>query len=168
VAKEQFSEAQTTIKTSEMELRHTRGVLKQREGETQTNDAAYVKDKGLHDQLVVEIKNLERQLQGLNYEGGQFEQLKQRRNDLHMRKRDLKRELDRCNASRYDLQYQDPDPNFDRRKVRGMVGKLFQLNDMKNSMALVQAAGGSVCSEFSFQDYSLNTIYFSAIQLCDG
>jgi len=98
----------------------------------------------------------------------QFEQLKQRRNDLHMRKRDLKRELDRCNASRYDLQYQDPDPNFDRRKVRGMVGKLFQLNDMKNSMALVQAAGGSVSSEFSFQDYSLNTIYFSAIQLCDG
>jgi len=85
-----------------------------------------------------------------------------------MRKRDLKRELDRCNASRYDLQYQDPDPNFDRRKVRGMVGKLFQLNDMKNSMALVQAAGGSVGSEFSFQDYSLNTIYFSAIQLCDG
>jgi len=49
-----------------------------------------------------------------------------------------------------------------------MVGKLFQLNDMKNSMALVQAAGGSVSSEFSFQDYSLNTIYFSAIQLCDG
>ncbi|EDX07141.1 GD25652 [Drosophila simulans] len=158
VAKEQFSEAQTTIKTSEIELRHTRGVLKQREGETQTNDAAYVKDKKLHDQLVVEIKNLERQLQSLNYEGGHFEQLKQRRNDLHMRKRELKRELDRCNASRYDLQYQDPEPNFDRRKVRGLVGKLFQVKDMQNSMALVQTAGGNLYSYVTDDDVTSKKI----------
>lgn len=127
-----------------MELRHTRGVLKQKQSETQTNDAAYTKDKSLHDQLLAEIKNLEKQLSNINYEGGQFEQLRERRNELHMRKRELKRDLDRSNASRYDLQYQDPEPNFDRRKVRGLVGKLFKVNDMKNSMALVTAAGGGV------------------------
>ncbi|KAH8356291.1 hypothetical protein KR200_000220 [Drosophila serrata] len=158
VAKEQFSEAQTTIKTSEMELRHTRGVLKQREGETQTNDAAYTKDKGLHDQLVAEIKNLERQLQGINYEGGQFEQLRERRNELHNRKRELKRQLDRCNAARYDLQYQDPEPSFDRRKVRGMVGKLFQVNDMQNSMALVTTAGGNLYSYVTDDDVTCKKI----------
>ncbi|XP_052840638.1 structural maintenance of chromosomes protein 2 [Drosophila gunungcola] len=154
----QFSEAQATIKTSENELRHTRGVLKQKEGETQSNDAAYIKDKSLHDQLVVEIKNLERQLQGLNYEGGQFEQLKQRRNDLHMRKREIKRKLDGCNASRYDLQYQDPEPNFDRRKVRGMVGKLFQVKDMMNSMALVMTAGGNLYSYVTDDDVTCKRI----------
>ncbi|XP_001360588.3 structural maintenance of chromosomes protein 2 [Drosophila pseudoobscura] len=158
VAKEQLSEAQTTIKTSEMELRHTRGLLKQKQGETQTNDAAYEKDKGLHDQLLVEIQSLERQLQGLNYESGQFEQLREQRNQLHTRKRDLKRELDRCNASRYDLQYQDPEPNFDRRKVRGMVGKLFQVSDMQNSMALMTAAGGSLYSYVTDDDLTSKKI----------
>ncbi|XP_033247890.1 structural maintenance of chromosomes protein 2-like [Drosophila miranda] len=158
VAKEQLSEAQTTIKISEMELRHTRGLLKQKQGETQTNDAAYVKDKGLHDQLLVEIQSLERQLQGLNYESGQFEQLREQRNQLHTRKRDLKRELDRCNASRYDLQYQDPEPNFDRRKVRGMVGKLFQVSDMQNSMALMTAAGGSLYSYVTDDDVTSKKI----------
>ncbi|EDW85861.1 uncharacterized protein Dwil_GK23290 [Drosophila willistoni] len=144
VAKEQFSEAQTTIKTSEMELRHTRTLLKERQSETQTNDAAYVKDKRLLDQLQVEIQHLDRQMGEVNYEGGQFEQLRDRRQQLQDDVRGIKRNLDRCDASRYDLVYQDPEPNFNRRKVRGMVGKLFQVKDMKNSMALLMTAGGSL------------------------
>jgi len=119
------------------------------EGETQSNDAAYIKDKGLHDQLEAEIKNLERQLQGLNYEGGQFEQLKERRQELHNQVREHKRDLDRRGGARYDLQYQDPEPNFERHKVRGMVGKLFQVNDMRNSMALMMAGGGHVSAQLS-------------------
>ncbi|KAH8372776.1 hypothetical protein KR009_004687 [Drosophila setifemur] len=158
MAKEQLSEAQTAIKTSEMEMQHTRGVLKQKENDTQTNDAAYTKDKTLHDKLLTEIQNLERQIKSLNYEGGQFEQLRERRNELQKRKRELKRELDRRNASRYDLQYQDPEPSFDRRKVHGMVGKLFQVNDMQNSMALVTAAGGSLYSYVTDDDVTSKKI----------
>ncbi|KAM8711621.1 hypothetical protein ACLKA7_012176 [Drosophila subpalustris] len=157
-AKQQLSEAQTIIKTSEMELRHTRSLLNQKEGETQTNDAAYTKDKELHDQLEVEIKNLERQLQGLNYEGGQFEQLKERRQELHNQVRELKRDLERRGGARYDLQYQDPEPNFERRKVRGMVGKLFQVNDMRNSMALMMAGGGHLTSFVTDDDVTSKKI----------
>lgn len=157
-AKQQLSEAQTTIKTSEMELRHTRNLLNQKEGETQTNDAAYIKDKGHHDQLEAEIKNLERQLQGLNYEGGQFEQLKERRHELHNQVRELKRDVDRRSGARYDLQYQDPEPNFERHKVRGMVGKLFQVNDMQNSMALMMAAGGNLYSFVTDDDVTSKKI----------
>lgn len=137
-----------------MELRHTRNLLNQKQGETQTNDAAYTKDKQLLDQLEVEIKSLERQLQGLNYEGGEFEELKERRQLLHSQVRDLKRDLDRRSGSRYELQYTDPEPNFDRHKVRGMVGKLFRVCDMQNSMALMMAAGGHVSSI----NYKLSTI----------
>lgn len=133
-----------------MELKHTRSLLNQRQGETQTNDAAYIKDKRLLEQLEGEIKNLEHQLQGLNYEGGLFEQLKERRQQLHNQVRELKRELDRRSGSRYELQYQDPEPNFERHKVRGMVGKLFQVTDMRNSMALMMAAGGGVSVLYNF------------------
>lgn len=140
-----------------MELRHTRNLLNQKQGETQTNDAAYTKDKQLLDQLEVEIKSLERQLQGLNYEGGEFEGLKERRQLLHSQVRDLKRDLDRRSGSRYELQYTDPEPNFDRHKVRGMVGKLFRVCDMQNSMALMMAAGGHV----SAIKYKLPKRFFS-------
>ncbi|XP_060660855.1 structural maintenance of chromosomes protein 2 [Drosophila nasuta] len=157
-AKQQLSEAQTTIKTSEMELRHTRTLLNQKQGETQTNDAAYTKDKSLQDQLEVEVKNLEHQLQGLNYEGGQFEQLKERRQELHNQVREIKRELDRRNGARYDLQYNDPEPNFQRQKVRGMVGKLFQVNDMSNSMAISMAAGGHLYSYVADDDVTSKKI----------
>ncbi|XP_034106185.1 structural maintenance of chromosomes protein 2 [Drosophila albomicans] len=157
-AKQQLSEAQTTIKTSEMELRHTRTLLNQKQGETQTNDAAYTKDKSLQDQLEVEVKNLEHQLQGLNYEGGQFEQLKERRQELHNEVREIKRELDRRNGARYDLQYNDPEPNFQRQKVRGMVGKLFQVNDMNNSMAISMAAGGHLYSYVADDDVTSKKI----------
>lgn len=133
-----------------MELKHTRSLLNQKQGETQTNDAAYIKDKRLLEQLEGEIKNLEHQLQGLNYEGGLFEQLKERRQQLHNQVRELKRELDRRSGSRYELQYQDPEPNFERHKVRGMVGKLFQVTDMRNSMALMMAAGGGVSVLYNF------------------
>lgn len=133
-----------------MELKHTRSLLNQRQGETQTNDAAYIKDKRLLEQLEGEIKNLEHQLKGLNYEGGLFEQLKERRQQLHNQVRELKRELDRRSGSRYELQYQDPEPNFERHKVRGMVGKLFQVTDMRNSMALMMAAGGGVSVLYNF------------------
>uniref|UniRef100_A0A1B0C4Z1 RecF/RecN/SMC N-terminal domain-containing protein n=1 Tax=Glossina palpalis gambiensis TaxID=67801 RepID=A0A1B0C4Z1_9MUSC len=50
-AKQSLSEAQTLIKTSDMELKHSRQLLRQKESETQTNDAAYTKDKNLHDKL---------------------------------------------------------------------------------------------------------------------
>ncbi|EDW61270.1 structural maintenance of chromosomes protein 2 [Drosophila virilis] len=157
-AKQQLSEAQTTIKTSEMELRHTRSLLNQKQGETQTNDAAYIKDKRLHDQLEAEIKNLEHQLQGLNYEGGQFEQLKERRQQLHNQVREHKRELDRRSGSRFELQYHDPEPNFERHKVRGMVGKLFKVSDMQNSMALMMAAGGHLYSFVTDDDVTSKKI----------
>ncbi|XP_030388372.1 structural maintenance of chromosomes protein 2 [Scaptodrosophila lebanonensis] len=158
VAKQQLSEAQTTIKTSEMELRHTRTLLKQKESETQSNDAAYIKDKNLQENLEAEIRKLEGKMGQLNYENGKYEELKQRRHELQQEIRELKRELDRRNASRYDLQYQDPEPRFDRRKVHGMVGKLFNVNDMQTSMALTTTAGGSMYSYVTDDDVTSKKI----------
>lgn len=140
-----MSEAQTTIKTSDMELRHCRTVLKQKESETQSNDAAYNKDKNLLDNLTVEIQGINQKLQGIDYEEGIFETLQERKNKLHNEVRQLQQQLDRRNAYRYELQYRDPEPGFDRSKVRGMVGKLFDVIDESNCLALMMTASGSVC-----------------------
>lgn len=57
-AKQQLIEALTTIKKPVMELRKSKNVLKQKQIETQTNDAAYIKDKKMHDNLDIEIERL--------------------------------------------------------------------------------------------------------------
>ena len=40
--------------------------------------------------------------------------------------------------------YRDPEKNFDRRKVSGLVCKLIKVRDVKNATALEVAAGGKV------------------------
>ncbi|KAH8280520.1 hypothetical protein KR018_009063 [Drosophila ironensis] len=141
-AKQQFSEAKTTIVTSESELRHTRGVLKQKQNETQTNDAAYTADKTMHDQLALEVKKLEGQLDGSNFNSKQYDELKNRCMRLQTVKKELTDQLTTLQAHNYVLHYRDPDPGFDRSKVRGMAGKLFKVTDMRFSLALSHAAGG--------------------------
>ena len=42
------------------------------------------------------------------------------------------------------LDYRDPEKDFDRRTVRGVVGKLFNLKDVNTATALEVTAGGRV------------------------
>ena len=43
-----------------------------------------------------------------------------------------------------DFNYQDPEPNFDRRKVHGVAASLIKVKDLRFSTALDQAGGGKV------------------------
>lgn len=59
VAKQQISEAKTTIKTSEMDLKHSSTLLRKKQSERQNTDANYVKDKKNAESHEAEIKRLE-------------------------------------------------------------------------------------------------------------
>lgn len=59
MAKQQISEAQTTIKTSEMDLKHSSTLLRKKQSERQSTDASYVKDKKTAESHEAEIKRLE-------------------------------------------------------------------------------------------------------------
>ncbi|KAL9913047.1 structural maintenance of chromosomes 2 [Glossina fuscipes fuscipes] len=157
-AKQSLSEAQTLIKTSDMELKHSRQLLRQKESETQTNDAAYTKDKNLHDKLQSEIQNISQKLKSIEYQDGSFEQLQERKNVLQHEVRQLQQQLDRRNAYRYELQYRDPEPGFDRSKVRGMVGKLFDVFNEEYCLALMMTAGGSLYSYVTDDDVTSKKI----------
>lgn len=47
-------------------------------------------------------------------------------------------------CSRLNFQYRDPEPNFNRNKVKGLLCKLFSVKHEKYARALEQAAGGRV------------------------
>ncbi len=44
-----------------------------------------------------------------------------------------------------NFEYLDPEPNFDHKRVSGLVCNLFKLKDPKYATALEIAAGGKVC-----------------------
>lgn len=143
-ANQNLSEAQTVIKTSDMESRHCRNVLRQKESETQSNDAAYNKDKNLFDNLSSDIQNLCKKIDNIEYADGDFEKLQENKRMIQNEIKKQQLQLERLNAYRYVLQYRDPEPGFDRSKVHGMVGKLFNVIDDYHCLALMITAGGSV------------------------
>lgn len=56
----------------------------------------------------------------------------------------MQHELNRKGGHRYEVQYEDPEPNFNRSTVKGMVCKLFDVKDSKYATALSTCGGGSL------------------------
>lgn len=73
-----------------------------------------------------------------------LERLEQQRDGLNNECRQMQHELDRKGAHRFEVQYRDPEPNFNRHSVKGMVCRLFDVRDSKYSVALSTAGGGSL------------------------
>lgn len=81
----------------------------------------------------------------INYHEGTLEQLEERRNELQQQRRELRSQVDRKGGHRFEFQYRDPEPNFDKNRVKGMVCMLFDIRDgQRNAMALGMSAGGTV------------------------
>lgn len=82
------------------------------------------------------------QLSRINYEERTLERLDERQSQLNALCRQLQNDFNYKGAHRFDIEYRDPEPNFDRRKVRGMVCRLLKVRDPKYSAALSTCGGG--------------------------
>lgn len=91
----------------------------------------------------------------MNYEEGTIENLEHQRKVLSDQQRTLRQQLGENRAHRFEFQYTDPERNFDRRRVKGMVCTLFDVRDHKYGLALSMCAGGSV-----------STIFLSSLEKC--
>ncbi|XP_037947377.1 structural maintenance of chromosomes protein 2-like [Teleopsis dalmanni] len=142
----QITDAETNVKGTEMELVHARNKLRDQQNKTQKNDDAYTKDKAKQKELEEKIKQLEAKLRQMNYEDGLYEKLEERKMQINMEIRNIHSKLNRLNAQNFNMDYKDPEPNFDRSKVRGMVGKLFDVKDPQYNVALQAVVGGHLFS----------------------
>lgn len=73
-----------------------------------------------------------------------MERLQEREAQLNEECRQLSHELSRQGGQRYEVQYHDPEPGFDRRKVKGLVCRLFDVRDAKFTTALSTCGGGTL------------------------
>lgn len=128
-----------------MELKHVEAKFRTKSGESKSNDASYLKDKREVQMTEATLAKLQANLSQIDYTDGTLEQLEHRKNDLQEQRRVLRQQIDRSGGHRYELKYQDPEQNFDRSRVFGMLCMLFDVRDAeRNSLALGMCAGGSV------------------------
>lgn len=80
----------------------------------------------------------------IKYEEGTLERLEERRSILNNECKQMQHELERKGGHRFEVQYRDPEPGFDRRTVKGMMCKLFDVRDAKYSAALSVCGGGTL------------------------
>lgn len=96
--------------------------------------------------LRVQANNLERQLSKIGFEPGKEEKMYQQESSVQKELKILREQADslKRKISNVDFAYSDPSPNFDRRKVKGLVAQLFSLDEEKKAAgtALEICAGG--------------------------
>lgn len=96
--------------------------------------------------LRAQAKKLESELGQLGFEPGREEKMMEQQGTLERQIRNLREQADgmKRKVANIDFSYNDPSPNFDRSKVKGLVAQLFTLDKEKTQvgMALEICAGG--------------------------
>ncbi|XP_053388241.1 structural maintenance of chromosomes protein 2-like [Mercenaria mercenaria] len=145
-AKSEISNAETEAKQASMKLKHAQQELKKKESDLKKTEQGYRKDKQAYDNVVQNLKKLEDELKKLNYEEGKDEMLETQRRTLSQEVNHLQDKMETLEARfpHLHFDYRNPEKNFDRSKVSGLVCKLIKVKDVKTATALEVAAGGKL------------------------
>lgn len=145
-AKGEISKADTDTKQAQMRLKHAQQEIKTKEVEMKKTDQDYKKNKAAYENLKKNLAVLENDMKKFGYEEGSEERLAGERRILAEEVQGHREKLFTSEAKFPNLrfEYKDPEKNFDRSKVSGLVCKLFDVKDPVNSTALEVTAGGKL------------------------
>ncbi|XP_054275835.1 structural maintenance of chromosomes protein 2 [Macrosteles quadrilineatus] len=143
-AKQEVSRLQTESMQCNMQLEHNRNELKTKQKDLKQGETDYARDEKQLQSMDKELESLRRDLGKVNYEEGKIEELEDRKRQLNTDIRKMRDKVEQFQARNSALRfnYRDPEPNFDRSAVKGLVCQLFKVKDPKFAMALESAAGG--------------------------
>ncbi|USW54043.1 Putative structural maintenance of chromosomes protein [Septoria linicola] len=145
-ARDNASKAGTEIEQSKLKITHLEARIKEdepRAKKAEKENAGLLKDL---ESLRTQAAKLQAQLEKLGYQPGKEEEQQAEKAQLEKRIRGLQSEAEalRRQVAGLDFSYADPEPNFDRRRVKGLVAQLFSLPERSTeaSTALEICAGG--------------------------
>uniref|UniRef100_A0A5K3F9D4 Structural maintenance of chromosomes protein n=1 Tax=Mesocestoides corti TaxID=53468 RepID=A0A5K3F9D4_MESCO len=153
VAEGQRVAVETELRQLEMREKHLTSELAS--GEKKLASLEAKDEKGGRDvqkrrQLTEKIESLNKQLETLKKAdeaaGGDEATITEKFNGQSREARRLQARCEELGRQFHQLQFEyvDPEPNFDRRRVFGVVAKLFDLVDQKFAIAIEVAAGGKL------------------------
>lgn len=144
-ARANMTEAATTLKLSKSQLQHRQTQLQAKKKMVNTHKADYESQKKSYNKIQAEISGIEAEMRKMNFSEDHLTEL---REDRHVLNEDVKglRDFVHHFTARYpqaNFKYSDPEPNFNRSRVLGVVYSLFEA-DPKHYMALENTAGSRV------------------------
>ncbi|GAB7351231.1 hypothetical protein MBLNU459_g1663t1 [Dothideomycetes sp. NU459] len=145
-ARNRVSAAATEQEQAKLKISHLEKRIKEdepRAKKAEKENAGLLKDL---ETLRLQARKLEADMSKMGFEPGREDSMQQEQAQLQQRIRELKQQADglKRKVASIDFSYNDPAPNFDRSKVKGLVAQLFTLdkNFIKAGTALEICAGG--------------------------
>ena len=145
-ARNRVTAAATEQEQAKIKIAHLEKRIKEEEPrakKAKEQNAGLLKDL---DGLKAQAQRLEKELGKLGFQPGSEEEMYKQESSLQQTIRNLRQESDalKRKVANIDFNYQDPVPNFDRSKVKGLVAQLFSLPKeyMEAGTALEICAGG--------------------------
>ncbi|KAL1922238.1 uncharacterized protein VTP21DRAFT_9777 [Calcarisporiella thermophila] len=145
-ARNEASHAQTEIEQAKLMISHLKRELKEKEPQA---IKATKENKGLLEDLERAkrvVEEMKKKLSKISWEPSQEEDLLKRKTAEQQAISELSQKYEKANAQLSNLEfvYSDPTPNFDRRKVKGLVAQLISIDKQneESSTALEISAGG--------------------------
>ncbi|XP_013783818.1 structural maintenance of chromosomes protein 2-like [Limulus polyphemus] len=145
-AKNDIANADTETKQAEMKLKHAEGEIKKKQTDCKKTEKEYQKDQGSYQALEKELNKIKVEMDTLEYEDGKEENLLAEKRLVAKDVDNLKEKVENLEAKFPNLtfEYKDPEKNFNRHQVHGLVCHLVKVKDPKTSTALQVTAGGKL------------------------
>ncbi|KAK3523280.1 hypothetical protein QTP86_028511 [Hemibagrus guttatus] len=142
--KNDMSKAETEAKQAQMKLKHAQQELKSKQAQVKKMDSGYKNDQDAFEAVQKCRDKLQAELGKLNYEDGREECLIEQKRQLSREANHLREKYESFMGQFPNLrfEYADPEKNWDRSKVKGLVANLFTVTDVCNATALEVVAGG--------------------------
>uniref|UniRef100_A0A8C9QRZ1 Structural maintenance of chromosomes protein n=1 Tax=Scleropages formosus TaxID=113540 RepID=A0A8C9QRZ1_SCLFO len=142
--KNDMSKADTEAKLAQMKLKHAQQELKTKQAEVKKMDSGYKKDQDAFEAVKKCKEKLEAEMKKLNYEDGKEEKLTESKRQLSRDVNKLRETYESQMAKFPNLrfEYKDPEKNWDKNRVKGLVANLITVNDISSATALEVVAGG--------------------------
>lgn len=141
--KNDISKAQTEAKQAQMKLKHAQQELKNKQAEVRKMDSGYKKDQEAFEAVKKVKEKLETEMKKLNYEDNKEERLLEKHRQLSRDISNLKGTYEALLAKFPNLRfaYKDPEKNWNRNCVKGLVASLINVKDNSTATALELVAG---------------------------
>ncbi|XP_067679791.1 structural maintenance of chromosomes protein 2-like [Haliotis asinina] len=142
-AKSEISTAETETKQAQMKLKHAQQEVKKKQAELKKTEQDYKKDQAAYEAVQQSMKKIQAEMKKLGFEEGRDEKLLGERRTLSQDVQRLQDKMETLEARfpQLNFQYTDPEKNFNRQKVHGLVCKLVKVKEVRTATALEVAAG---------------------------
>ncbi|XP_025896559.1 structural maintenance of chromosomes protein 2 isoform X1 [Nothoprocta perdicaria] len=146
MCKNEISKSVTESKQAEIKLKYAQKELKTKQAEVKKMDGGYKKDQEAFEAVRKLKEKLENEMKKLNYEDMKEETLSSKKKELTCdisRLRELHESL-MAKFPSLHFEYRDPEKNWNRTLVKGLVACLIIVKDISTAKALEVVAGGKL------------------------